>query len=203
MMRAVAVLAVLASGCWVTHLPKNALGHADPLAPPADVTVERTETPADPGERVVTTYVAGTFDVGFQLERPTEATGVMGAGAAIAFGWYDRATSHERRDHVDLFLARHTTWGVGWRWRGDPDVADSMGHVLHAEWQRRFLLLQAPARVAVGWDVDVTDGAMGPHAEVIFMAGNRLRVSYLAGRGVSIEYGVVLELPSMAWVWSR
>jgi hypothetical protein len=186
-------LLAFAPGCVVTHWDLNAPGHIDVATPPRAIETRQTETPEDPGERLLVVS-AGPFAAGgisFGTDSGLQTSGTLGAELSVQMG--TEQTSH--RDDFLLYPEKALGMNVGW-------VAPTglrATSALYFEGQVWY----RPVGLAGGWLIapggpsrdqgPQLTGFVGP----FFLRGN---VS-LAGQ-VSIQLGVILKFAGV-WVWSQ
>jgi hypothetical protein len=175
----VLALAVLgAGGCLHVDSQRNAPGHVDVRAPPARIEIERTERPADPGERIV------VLSPGVLLARSSPV------GLELSFHYGESSVSHERDHRVGGLLLP------------DRSLALNLGGTVSAGQFYAEVQAGTPiAALAAGYVRD-RDRARSGAQSTAFLGPLYLRVRYFPDGGGQLELGFLFKAP-LAISWSR
>lgn len=185
-------LLAAAAGCRHTHLPRNAPGNVDPLAPPQAITAQRTEEPEDPGERMVVASGGVFLGGGASFGEGGEPSGAAAIGAELTLQW--GCSPHSHFDDSIIWPITSTGLNLGWTF-----VDDDGGTVgpLYATVQHYRELVG----LAGGWAYDPDDGDHGPQVDLLW-GPMYLRVVWLTDRDPELHLGFVLKGAAL-WVWSQ
>lgn len=201
LLRGLVLWAVLVPGC-ITHLDKNAPGHAPLTEPPRDITYVGVETPEDPGEYLLLVGFRPAGMVG-GLWGSGEAQSTFRLSAQLVAGLMALEKSHKNEDVLRLLTMPSGYFAaLGWDVLTLDDF-DAGTPRLGAFYAQGFYRWDALAgHLGAGYAYNPFSGAHGPIITASFVYINYIRIGYLIGEGFHLGWGLSFEIPH-GWAWSR
>lgn len=201
------LVAALQPACVVFHLDGRAPGDINVAAPPADLSAEQAEQPADPGESVTRLTVGPYGYMGGAFPRGRSAAFAAEGGLELSITGWDREVSHRAEDHFSLFLPDLdlVSFNASWAFVQSVDDVTTLGPLFaELQWISGGDSPLTSLGGALGAGVDITERAFSLQATLLAFGGsNGLRVRYTpAAEGWSVGWYVTYKLP-LVWVYSR
>lgn len=181
------------TGCFQTHLRRDAPGLVDVRKPPEKIEERAVEEPGDPGERWLTLHYGVLAGGGVDgRERGADSSGWV-LSLDVALHYTDLGYSHDEDGWLYLWFPPTIGLHLGYRAiEAEPvDLAVLRPFYLEASW----------SLFSLGWQADFERPAHGPQFTLSF-GPLYLRTGYLFDHGGQFEAGLVLQ-GFHAWIWSR